>query len=144
MVGVALGRLWDAHPKLAFVCHLCITLTLGGATVAFVLSGTPWLAVVIVGLGFIAMAAILVFFTGLAIQNHWQPDDHSYGTDAHSRLANPRAAWGSAQARERALWTAFAVVFLVGLALSMAKNVLGLAFILLAIALALVAVRIRK
>ena len=75
---------------------------------------------------------------------HWQPDDHSYGTDAHSRLANPRAAKGSAQTRERVLWTAFAVVFLVGLALSMAKNVLELAFILLAIALALVAVRIRK
>jgi multisubunit Na+/H+ antiporter MnhC subunit len=36
------------------------------------------------------MAAILVFFTRLAIQDHWQPDDDSYGTEGRGRHVNHR------------------------------------------------------
>ncbi len=103
MVGVALGRLWDTHPKVAFVCHLGLTLILGGAAVVFLLSGRGWWAVLILTGGFLIVAAILVFFTWLAIQDHWQPDDSSYSTEARGRLTNPRAAWASAQGQERVL-----------------------------------------
>ena len=71
MVGIALGRLWDTHPKVAFIAHLGLTLVLGGATVAFLVSHAVWWAVLITALGFSVMAAILVFFTWLAIQEGW-------------------------------------------------------------------------
>jgi hypothetical protein len=29
MIGVGLGRLWDTHPRIAFVLHLLLTLYLG-------------------------------------------------------------------------------------------------------------------
>jgi len=69
MVGVALGRLWDRHPKVAFVCHLCLTLFLGGAAVVFLQSGRNGWAALILTVGSVVMAAILVFFTWLAIQD---------------------------------------------------------------------------
>ncbi len=141
MVGVALGRLWDTHPKVAFICHLCLTLFLGGAAVVFLLSGGGWWAVLILTVGFLLMAAILVFFTWLAIQDHWQPDDYSYGTEARGRLANPRAAWGSAQAQERVLWVLFAVCFLLGLILLSSNRGVGVTLVVLSLPLAVVAMR---
>jgi hypothetical protein len=141
MVGVALGRLWDTHPKVAFICHLCLTLILGAAAVLFLLSGTGWWIVLILTVGFLVMAAVLVFFTWLAIQGHWQPDDYSYGTEARGRLANPRVAWGSAQARERVLWVLFAASFLLGLILLASNKGVGGTLIVLSLPLAVVAMR---
>ncbi len=71
MVGVALGRLWDTHPRIAFLFHLLITVMLGGFALSFILSGNNTAAAVILGIAFLVMAAILVFFTWLAIQDHW-------------------------------------------------------------------------
>ena len=141
MVGVALGRLWDTHPKVAFVCHLCLTLFLGGAAVVFLLSGTGWWAVLILTIGFLVMAGILVFFTRLAIQDHWQPDDDSYGNEGRGRLVNPRAAWGSAQAYERALWVLFAACFLVGLVLLSSNKFAAATLIVLSLPVAIMATR---
>jgi preprotein translocase subunit SecG len=141
MVGVALGRLWDTHPKLAFVCHLGLTLFLGGAAVVFLLSGGDWWAVVILTVAFLVMAAILVFFTRLAIQDQWQPDDDSDGTEGRGRLVNPRAAWGNAQAQERALWVLFAACFLVGLLLLSSNKGAAATLIILSLPLAAMAMR---
>ncbi|HEY4888457.1 MAG TPA: hypothetical protein VIJ58_07735 [Candidatus Dormibacteraeota bacterium] len=143
MVGAALGRLWDTHPKVAFVCHLCLTVFLGGAASVFVISGRGGWVVLILAVAFLVMAAVLVFFTWLAIQDHWRPDVSS-DSAVPRQLPSLRVAWGSAQTRERVLWTVFVAVFLVGLVLGMAKNVVGLAFIFLAIALVFVAVRARR
>lgn len=71
MVGVALGRLWDTHPRVAFVFHLALTLMLGGFALVFIMSGKDWGVAVILAIGFLVMAAILVLFTWLAIQDGW-------------------------------------------------------------------------
>jgi hypothetical protein len=141
MVGVGLGRLWDTHPKAAFLCHLCLTIFLGGAAAEFLLSGGNGWAALVLTVAFLVMAAILVFFTWLAIQNDWQADDDSYGTEGRGRLVNPRAAWGSAQTQERVLWVLFAASFLLGLTLLSSNKGVGAAFIVLSLPLAVVAMR---
>ena len=141
MVGVGLGRQWDTHPKVAFVCHLCLTAFLGGVALWFALSGTGGSAVLIVTVGFVVMALLLVFFTWLAIQDHWQPDNSSYGTEGRGRLVNPRAAWGSAQTRERVLWASFAAAFLFGLILLPVNGGAGATLIVLSVLLAVIAMR---
>jgi len=144
MVGVGLGRLWDTRPKVAFAFHLCLTLLLGAAAVVFLLSGRGWWIVLILAVGFLVMAVILVFFTRLAIHEHWQPDDALYGTDTRGRLVNPRAAWASAQAQERILWVLFAASFMFGLILLSSNKGIGAAPIVASLALAIVAMRARK
>lgn len=72
---MGLGRLWDTHPRVAFVFHFAITVMLGGFALSFIWSGHNWMAALITGVGFLAMTATLVFFTWLAIQNHWQKSD---------------------------------------------------------------------
>jgi hypothetical protein len=141
MVGVALGRLWNTHPKTAFVCHLCLTVLLGGVAVWFVLSGTDGWAVLIVTVAFVAMALLLMFFTWLAIEDRWQPDNSSYGTEGRGRLVNPRAAWGSTQAQARILWVLFAASFLFGLILLTSNGGVGATLIVLSLPLAAVAIR---
>jgi hypothetical protein len=141
MVGVALDRLWDTNPKVAFALHLGLTLCLGGAAVVFLLSGSDWWVVLILAVGFLVMAAILVFFTRLAIQDHWHADHDSYGTEGRGRLVNPRAAWRSAQAQERVLWVLFAACFFVGLILLSSNKVIGATLIVLSLPLAIMSVR---
>jgi len=75
MVGVGLGRLWDTHPRVAFVFHLILTVMLGGFALSFILSGNNWTAAVILTVGFLIMAAAPVFFTWLAIQDGWSRSD---------------------------------------------------------------------
>jgi hypothetical protein len=144
MVGVGLGRLWDTHPRFAFVCHLGLTLFLGGAALVFLLSGKDSWVILMLTIGFLVMAALLVFFTWLAIQNRWQPDNSGYGTEGQGRLVNPRAAWGSAQAQERILWVLFAASFLFGLILLLSNKVIGAALIALSLPLAVIAMRAAK
>jgi hypothetical protein len=141
MVGVSLGRLWDSHPKAAFFCHLCLTIFLGGAAAAFLLSGGNGWAALVLTLAFLVIATILVFFTWLAIQNHWEADDDSYGAEGRGRLVSPRAAWGSGQTQARVLWVLFAASFLLGLTLLSSNNGVGAAFIVLSLPLAFVAMR---
>ena len=39
MGGVGLGRLWDTHPKVAFVLHLLVTVYLGALAVCLLVTG---------------------------------------------------------------------------------------------------------
>lgn len=144
MVGAALGRLWDTHPKLAFVCHLCLTLFLGGAAVVFLLSGGGSWVVVILTIGFVVMAAVLVFFTRRAIQDQWRPDDDANGTEGRGHLVNPRAAWRSAQAQERTLWLLFAACFLIGLLLLSSNKGAATALIIVSLPLSIMAMRVAR
>ena len=140
MGGACLGRLWASHPRLAFVLHLIVTLALGGFAVSFVFGGAGLGSVLALGIGFFLMAGSLAFFTWSAIKDQWQPDNNSDGSEP-AALPSLGVAWGSAQARERVLWSLFAIVFLVGLVLGFARSVLGIALVVLSIALAVVAVR---
>jgi hypothetical protein len=74
MVGAALGRLWDTHPKLAFVLHLLLTVYLGSLALWLFVTGATGIGVVLT-IGFAVMAGSLVLFTWLEAQNGWQPDD---------------------------------------------------------------------
>jgi hypothetical protein len=141
MVGVGLGRLWNTHPRVAFVFHLCLTLLLGGVAVWFVVSGTDGWAVLIVTAAFAVMALLLVFFTWLAIEDRWQPDNSSYGTEGQGRLVNPGAAWANTQAQARILWLLFAASFLFGLVLLASNTGVGATLIALSLPLAAVAIR---
>jgi hypothetical protein len=75
MAGISLGRLWDTHPRVAFVFHLIITVTLGGFALTFIWSGREWIVALVLASGFVLMAASLVFFTWVAIQDHWSSSE---------------------------------------------------------------------
>ena len=138
MGGVGLGRLWDTHPRVAFVLHLLVTAYFGVLAVGLFLSGNTGGGVVLT-IGFAVMAGSLVLFTLLASQNNWQSDDTSY--DGRGQVVSPRAAWTNTQARGRILWVLFGVAFLAALVLLVAKSVAGVALILVAFVLAVVAIR---
>ena len=143
MGGVGLSRLWDSHPRLAFVLHLTVTVLIGIFTVSLISSGAGWGSVLLVIIGFLLMAASLVFLTWFAIQNQWQPDNEYSGSGARP-LPSLRAAWANAQARERILWGLFVLAFFGGLALTATKNFVGIVLVVLTIPLAAVAVRAEK
>ena len=138
MGGVGLGRLWDTHPKVAFVLHLLLTVYCGVLAGGLFLSGNTGGGVVLT-IGFAVMAESLVTFTSLAAQNNWQSDDTSY--DGRGQVVSPRAAWTNTQVRGRILWVLFGVAFLSALVLLLAKSVVGVALILVAFVLAVVAMR---
>jgi hypothetical protein len=139
MGGVGLGRLWDTHPKVAFVLHLLVTVYFGVLAVGLFVTGNTSGGVVLT-IGFAVMAGSLVLLTWLAAQNNWQPDDTSYD-DGRGQVVNPRAAWTNTQLRGRILWVLFGVAFLSALALLIARSVMGVALILVAFVLAIVAMR---
>ena len=139
MVGVGLGRLWDTHPKAAFVLHLLVTVWLGALAVWLFVTGAAGVGVVLT-IGFAVMAESLVLFTLLAAQNNWQSPGISYG--GTGQLASRRAAWINTQARVRILWVLFGIAFLSALVLLLAKRIVGVALILVAFVLAIVAMRI--
>jgi len=138
MVGVGLGRLWDTHPKVALVLHLLVTVSLGAVAVWLFVTGATGIGVVVT-MGFAAMAGTLVLFTWLAAQNNWQSEDRP--GDGRGRVVNPRAAWANTQARGRVVWVLFGVAFLSGLVLLLAGSIVGIALILIAFVLAIVAMR---
>ena len=90
MAGAALGRLWDTHPKVAFILHLLVTAYLGALAVWLFVTGATGGGVVLT-IGFAVMAGSLVLFTLLAAQNSWQSDETSY--DGRGQVVSPRAAW---------------------------------------------------
>jgi len=139
MVGVGLGRLWDTHPKAAFVLHLLVTVWLGALAVWLFVTGAAGVGVVLT-IGFAVMAGSLVLFTLLAAQNNLQSPGISYG--GRGALGRPRAAWINTQARVRILWVLFGIAFLSALVLLRAKSIVGVALILVAFVLAIVAMRI--
>jgi membrane protein YqaA with SNARE-associated domain len=136
MVGAALGRLWDTHPKLAFVLHLLLTVYLGALAVWLFLTGATGVGVVLT-IGFAVMGGSLVLFTWLEAKSGWQSDDTSY--DGRGHVVSPRAAWTNTQARGRILWMLFGVAFLSALVLLLAKSIIGVALILVAFVLAIMA-----
>lgn len=138
MVGAALGRLWDTHPKLAFVLHLLLTVYLGALAVWLFVTGATGLGVVLT-IGFAVMAGSLVLFTWLEAQSGWPTDDTS--NDGRGRVVSPREAWTNTQARGRIFWMLFGVAFLAALVLLIAKSIVGIALILGAFMLAIVAMR---
>ena len=138
MVGSALGRLWDTHPKVAFVLHLLLTVYLGVLAVGTFFSGDTGVGIVL-GLGCVAMAASLVTITWLAVRNDWQPDGSTY--DGRGQVVSPRAAWTNTRARGRILWVLFGVAFLLALLLLLAESIVGVALILAAFVLAMAAMR---
>ncbi len=139
MVGVALGRLWDTHPKVAFVLHLLVTVYLGALAAWLLVTGATAGGVALT-IAFVVMAGSLVLFTRLAAQNNWQSDDTSY--DGRGQVVSPRAAWTNTQARGRIVWVLFGVAFLSALVLLVARSVAGVALILVAFVLAIVAMRL--
>ena len=98
MGGVGLGRLWDTHPKVAFVLHLLVTVYLGALAVWLFVTGATGGGVVLT-IGFALMAGSMVLFTWLAAQDNWQSDDTPY--DGRGQVVSPRAAWTNTQARGR-------------------------------------------
>src|SRR5713226_2547558 len=108
MGGVGLGRLWDTHPKVAFVLHLLVTVYFGVLAVGPFVTGNTGGGVVLT-IGFPVMAGSLVLLTWLAAQNNWQPDDTSY--DGRGQVISPRAAWTNTRVRGRILWVLFGVPF---------------------------------
>jgi len=139
MVGVALGRLWDTHPKVAFVLHLLVTVYLGALAAWLLVTGATAGGVALT-IALVVMAGSLVLFTRLAAQNNWQSDDTSY--DGRGQVVSPRAAWTNTQARGRIVWVLFGVAFLSALVLLVARSVAGVALILVAFVLAIVAMRL--
>jgi len=77
MIGVGLGRLWDTHPKLAFVLHLLLTVYLGALAVWLFATGATGIGLLVTA-GFVVTAGSLAFFTWFEAQNNWQRDDASY------------------------------------------------------------------
>jgi len=138
MVGVALGRLWDTHPKVAFVLHLLVTVYLGALAAWLLATGATGLGVVL-AIVFVVMAGSLVLFTWLAAQSNWQSDDTSY--DGKGQVVSPRAAWRNTQAWGRIVWVLFLIAFLSALELLLSKSIAGVALILVAFVLAIIAMR---
>jgi hypothetical protein len=138
MGGVGLGRLWDMHPRVAFVLHLLLTVYFGVLAAGLFLTGNTGGGVVLT-IGFAVMAGSLVLFTLLAAQNNWQSDDTSY--DGRGQVVSPREAWTNTQARGRVLWLLFGVAFLSALVLLLAKSIVGVVLILVAFVLAIIAMR---
>jgi len=138
MFGVALGRLWDTHPRVAFVIHLLTTVYLGALAVWLFVTGATGGGVVLT-IVFTLMAGSLVFFTWFAAQSNWQSDDTSY--DGRGQVVSPRAAWTNTQPRGRIFWVLFGVAFLSALLLFLDRSVVGVALILVAFALAIIAMR---
>lgn len=134
MTGIALGRLWDTHPKMALVLHLLLTVYLGVLDAWAFFSGNTGGGVVI-AIGIVLMAVTLVTFARMAAQNDWQPEDYP------RQLASPRAAWTNTQAPGRILWLLFGVVFVLALVLLLSRSVIGVGLILVAFVLAVIAMR---
>ncbi len=138
MVGVALGRLWDTHPKVAFVLHVLVTVYFGALAVWLFVTGATGAGVVLT-IAFAVMVGSLVLFTWFEAQNSWRSDDASY--DGRGQVVSPRAAWTNTQSRGRIVWVLFGVCFLSAFVLLLAGSVIGVAMIVVALALAITAMR---
>jgi hypothetical protein len=70
MAGVALGRLWDSNPRLAFVFHVITCSLIGLAALMFWLQ-TSWGTAAILTILFLVDASALVVFTKDAAGRGW-------------------------------------------------------------------------
>ena len=138
MVGAALGRLWDTHPKMALVLHLLMTVWLGALAVWLFVTGATGIGVVLT-IGFAVMAGSMVLFAWLAAQNNWQSEGSS--DDGRGQVVSPRLAWTNTRARARILWVLFGFAFLSALVLLVGRSFAGVAMILVAFVLAIIAMR---
>jgi hypothetical protein len=138
MGGAALGRLWDTHPKVAFVLHLLVTVYFGALALWLFVTGATGGGVALT-IGCAVMAGSLVLFTWLAAKSNWQSVDTS--NDGRGQVVRPRAAWTNTQPRGRIFWVLFGVAFLSALVLLLDRSVVGVALILVAFVLAIIAMR---
>ena len=72
MAGVALGRLWDSHPRLALPLHILSTSFIVGVGVYLWSIRTNWVTVLIVGVFALIDVAALVLSAIVAAQNDWK------------------------------------------------------------------------
>ena len=72
MAGVALGRLWDSHPRIAFPLHLASTSFIVGVGVYLWAQRTNWVTVLIVGIFAAIDVAALVMCIIAAAQDGWK------------------------------------------------------------------------
>jgi hypothetical protein len=70
VAGVALGRLWDTHPKLACVLHVLTGSLIGVVALTFWL-GRSWGTAAIITVLFVVDAAAFVLATVDAAQRGW-------------------------------------------------------------------------
>ena len=71
MAGVALGRLWDTNPKIAFVLHLLVCVAVGLVLLSLIVARLSLPTVVVVGILFLVEVIAFVPSTIDAAQRGW-------------------------------------------------------------------------
>ena len=71
MGGVALGKLWDTHPRLACALQILASIFIAFALAVSVLIRRDWAVIVVLAAGLVLEVASLVFFTRQAIAHGW-------------------------------------------------------------------------
>ena len=71
---MALGRLWDTHPKLAFPLHVVTCGMIGFTAIYLWTQGSGWATVVILAVLFLIDVAAVVVCTVDAAQRGWTRD----------------------------------------------------------------------
>ena len=94
---------------------------------------------VVLTIGFAVMAGSMVLFAWLAAQNDWQSEGSS--DDGRGQVVSPQMAWTNTRARARILWVLFGFAFLSALVLLVGRSFAGVAMILVAFVLAIIAMR---
>jgi hypothetical protein len=120
------------------VLHLLLTVYLGALAVWLFVNGATGIGIVLT-IGFAVMAGSLVLFRWLEAQSGWQPDDSL--DDGRGHVVS-RARPGQTPKRAGGIfWGLFGIAFLAALVLLIAKSIVGIALILVAFVLAIVAMR---
>lgn len=70
MAGVALGRLWDTHPRLAFALQLIASIVFGALLVSGLVQ-RDWTLVAVFAAGLLLEGGSLVAFTREAMAKGW-------------------------------------------------------------------------
>ncbi len=71
MGGIALGRLWDTNPKIAFVLHLLVCIAVGLVLLSLIVARLSLITVVVVGILFLVEVIAIVLATIDAAQRGW-------------------------------------------------------------------------
>ncbi len=71
MGGVALSRLWDTNPRVAFVLHLLACIALGLLVVVFIFERYSWVTIVFLAIFFVTDVGALILGTIDAAQRGW-------------------------------------------------------------------------
>jgi hypothetical protein len=135
MVGAALGRLWDTHPKLAFPLHVLSCGLIGLGAAVLLVQRSSLLMGTFAAIIFLVDAASIIIFTIDAAQRGWSPEV----VNEPRQTPSPKAAWRAAKPLERLTWTLFAIAFLSGLVLMASRSMAGVVLFFISVPLALLA-----